>query len=162
MKLKIKNQKGITLISLVIVLSVIVILSFTISVNMGGITEQSQKSKLDSDLTQIGEKISQYYSRNKQLPIINKYTETSNFEASKNVNDGTDYYVLDLDELGDLSLNYGKDYDTIKNTNVETSVTQVSDVYVINQISQTVYYAKGINYEGKTYFRLMESFSQID
>ena len=162
MKLKIKNQKGITLISLVIVLSVIVILSFTITVNMGGITEQSQKSKLDSDLTQIGEKISQYYSRNKQLPIINKYTETSNFEASKNVNDGTDYYVLDLDELGDLSLNYGKDYDTIKNTNVETSVTQVSDVYVINEISQTVYYAKGINYEGKTYFRLMESFSQID
>lgn len=162
MKLKIKNQKGITLISLVIVLSVIVILSFTITVNMGGITEQSQKSKLDSDLTQIGEKISQYYSRNKQLPIINKYTPTSNFEASKNVNDGEDYYVLDLDELGDLSLNYGKDYDTIKNTNVETSVTQVSDVYVINEISQTVYYAKGINYEGKTYFRLMESFSQID
>ena len=162
MRIKIKNEKGITLISLVITLAVIVILSFSISVNMDGLTQQSQKSKLDSDLTQIEEKIGQYYSKNKELPIINKYTATSNFETSKNVNDGEDYYVIDLGKIGNLELNYGKDYEVIKNTNIDNDVTQISDVFIINQTSQTVYYAKGITYNGKDVFRLMVNYSQID
>lgn len=158
--MKYKNESGITLIALVITVIVMAILTFTLIINFGQYGESVKKSNFTKDITLLNEEITQYYARNKELPIINKYTNTTSFESVKNPNDGADYYVIDLDKIN-VSLNYGKDYDNIKSMNINDVVTTVSDVYIINKQSHTVYYPKGIEINGNTYYKLEESFTAV-
>ena len=68
------SEKGITLITLVITIIVLMILTFTISVNIEDYTLKRAKNEFETDLLRLNEEINQYYSREKKLPIINKPT----------------------------------------------------------------------------------------
>ena len=107
-----KNNKGVTLITLAITIAVLMILTFNITVNMGAYTEQKTKANFETDVQRLREEINQYYARVKDIPVINKYTNTSMLEGIKNINDNDEYYVIDMKQL-DVKLNYGADYSTI-------------------------------------------------
>ena len=156
-----KNQKGITLITLMITIVVLLILTFTVSVNISIYIEQRKITNFQSDIETLKEEISQYYARKKDIPIINRFTNTSMLEGIKNINDSDEYYVIDLEQL-DVELNYGKDYYTISQKDISEEITDLLDVYIINKQSHTIYYPKGIEYNGKIYYRLGEIFSEIE
>lgn len=155
-----KNQKGVTLITLAITIVVLIILTFTITVNIEPYKNQKIKTNFETDMQRLKEEISQYYTRVKDIPIINKYTNVSMLDGIKNINDGDEYYVIDVKQL-EVELNYGADYYTIAQMDVAKEITDLSDVYIINKQSHTIYYPKGVEYDGGMHYRLGEVYSEI-
>ena len=45
-----------------------------------------------------------------------------------------------------ISLNYGRDYENVKNTNTQKA-NEYTDIYVINNITHNIFYIKGISTE---------------
>ena len=122
-----KNQKGITLITLVITIVVLVILTATISVNAPALLNEQKKRDLETDIQSLKEEVDQYYARYESLPIINKYNNVNMLNEVKNINDSEDYYVIDLSKIV-VDLNYGKDYNKIKEKDVSEEITNMLDV----------------------------------
>ena len=116
MQKNLKSNNGITLITLVITIVVMLILSFTISINANDYIERTKKTNLDTDLQRLQEKVEIYYSKNKEIPVLNKYTNVAMLE--KKENDNEKYYVIDLDKLEGIELNYGKDFETNRRRNI--------------------------------------------
>lgn len=155
-----KNNKGITLITLVITIVVLVILTFSISVNIQQYGDIKIKNNFEHDITILEEEINQYYARNKELPILNKYTNTDTFKQYKNVNDNTNYYIIDVRKL-EVSLNYGKDFESVTSKLKSEEVSDIIDVYIINEQSHTIYNPKGIEYEGSRYYTKANLYTYI-
>lgn len=139
-----KSNKGITLITLSITIIIMMILSFTVSVNTSMYIERKKKTNFETDIIKLQEEVSHYYVENKELPIANKYTNVDMLE--KDINDNENYYVIDLAEFEDLGLNYGQDYYKIIDYTLE--INDLEDIYIINQQSHAIYYPKGIMYGG--------------
>ncbi len=155
-----KSEKGITLVTLVITIVLMFILTFTISVNIKPYEEQRVKTDFEQDIQNLTEEISQLYARTKWVPFLNPYTNTSMLEGIKNVNDNENYYVIDISYL-DVTLNYGADFEKIKTKPATEKITDLLDVYIINEQSHTIYYPKGVTYGGRTYYCLPEVYSEI-
>ncbi len=161
--MKKSKEKGVTLIALVITVAVLAILAFTVTVNLQGFEDTKNKTRFEEDMRKLTEQVEQYYARNKTLPILNEYTNTSMFIASKNVNDSSTYWVLDIAKLGVDSLNFGRDYQTIKDmNNTSADVSQYTNVYIINRGSHTIYYPRGVEYEGKIHYALEEDYTKTN
>ena len=56
------------------------------------------------------------------------------------------FYVIDLQAMKGISLNYGRDYENVKNTNTQKA-NEYTDIYVINNITHNIFYIKGISTE---------------
>lgn len=157
MQKNLKSNKGITLITLVITIVVMLILSFTISINANNYIERTKKSNLDTDLQRLQEKIEIYYSKNKEIPVLNKYTNVAMLE--KKENDNENYFVIDLDKLEGIELNYGKDFEKAKQ--LEGEIADLLDIYIINEESHVIYYPKGVKFDNKMYYTLVGDQSKI-
>ena len=154
-----KSNKGITLITLSITIIIMMILSFTVSVNTSTYIERKKKTNFETDITKLQEEVSHYYVENKELPIANKYTNVDMLE--KDINDNENYYVIDLAEFEDLELSYGQDYYEITDYTLE--ISDLEDIYIINEQSHAIYYPKGIEYDGIRYYTInSESGTQIE
>ena len=156
-----REEKGITLITLSITIIVMAILAFSIAVNIEPYNNQNNKNDFETDIQRLTEEINQYYARVKEIPIINRFTNTSMLEGIKNINDNDEYYVIDIKQL-DIELNYGKDYYTINEKDILEEITDLLDVYIINKQSNSIYYPKGIEYDGRIHYRLPQVFSEIE
>lgn len=133
---KLKNNKGITLISLIITVTVMLIIAGTTVYTSLDRFEINRLKKMYNDIELLSDKVANYYLKYNGLPIKELYTSTLDFD--KNVNDNDNYYIIDLEAMEGISLNYGKE---------GTS----DDVYIINEKSHTIYYVKGIEVDGTTY-----------
>ena len=156
-----KNEKAITLITLVITVVILIILTFTITINIDQYGNQRRKSNFEVDLQRLKEQIDQYYARNNKLPIINPYTNISMLKGITNINDNDKYYVIDLNKL-DITLNYGADYSIIRQKNVKEEIKDLFDVYIINEQSHTIYYPLGIKYDGEYHCTSDEVYHKIE
>ena len=94
-----KNERAVTLITLVVTVVILIILTFTITVNMDQYGNQRKKSDFEVDLQKLKEQVSQYYAANNKLPIINPYTNISTIKGFTNINDNDKYYVIDFNQL---------------------------------------------------------------
>ena len=148
-----KKQNGVTLVALTITIVVLLILTFTISMNIPDISNRKKKSNFENDMRELKEEIDQYYAKYEQLPIINKYTKIDMLNDIKNVNDDENYYVIDLSKIF-TNLNYGKDYEKVKTKDTSEEIAEILDVYIINEQSHTIYYPKGIEYDGEIHYTL--------
>ena len=155
-----KNEKGITLITLAITLVVLIILTFTISINAPDLISMKRKNNFENDMNVLKEEIDQYYARYDSLPIINKYINVDILNNSKNINDNDNYYVIDLSKI-DVNLNYGKDYEQILLKNLEEEVVDITDVYIINEQSHTIYYPKGVEYNKTVNYTIDLNYKEI-
>ena len=157
---KMKNDRGITLIILVITVIVLLILT---SVNINTAKNQiglKEANNLYSDLDILTTKVTDYYLRKKELPVLsNLYLSDNNlleflnnvFVNIKwiNVNDGDKYYVIDLAKLDNLTLHYGKDYykwtaNSTANNDILHPEDNNDDIYIINEKTHQIYYPKGV------------------
>ena len=156
-----KNKKGITMISLVITIIVLLILTSITIYNGLGQLGIKRVNNLYADIDSLSTKVAEYYIKNEKIPINNEpyvenkdelkailisngATETANLI---NVNDEGAYYVLDLSKLDNLTLNYGDDYKTWN-----SSEPKSQNVYIINTVTHQIYFPHGVKSGDEYYF----------
>ncbi len=160
--INLKNDKGVTLIILTITIIILLIIT--------GITINNSKSQLMikkvnnlySDIDSISTKVSDYYLKNNSLPVFdnNIYLNSSSElgtlieknggdKSVINANDDGPYYVLNLSKLENLTLNFGSEYKKWNDTSISN---MYQDLYIINGVTQQIYYPKGITYGKNIYF----------
>jgi len=150
----IKNSKGITLVSLVITIALMLIISsITISVSMDRF-EINDYNKLINDLKLLEDKVSNYYLKYNAIPVVRntentpvlyEYTEIA---FGTNENDNDVYYILDLSAMEGISLNYGE----LGFENINLS----DDVYIINEKSHQIYYVRGVELNNNVYHSIAD------
>lgn len=155
MKNKIKQEKGVTLTILVITVITLMIITGTLIYNVEDSTRIKKLTNLYSDIDLLRTKVTDYYEEYGEIPAKIKYTNTSGLSnvLSKN-NDTGDFYVIDLEAMKGITLNYGNDYEKIIN---DTTITkenpekadQYKDLYIINKNSHNIFYAKGVSIQDK-------------
>lgn len=125
----IKNQKGITM---VIVLVTIIIIGIFATITITAITKTDNVgpyNKMIADINLLEDKILIYYNQNGEIPIIANTEETI---------DNKVYSKIDLSKLENITLNYG-------NSNEQ------NDYYLVNN-NLRVYYKMGTQKSGHTYY----------
>lgn len=115
-KNKLKTDKGITLITLILAIIIMFIISSILIYNAQTGATSRALNNMFNDIKTLKDRIDIYYSKYGALPILNtKYTNVNNIKGI-NINDNDNYYVIDLESLENLTLTYGKDYENYKAT----------------------------------------------
>lgn len=145
---KIKTQKGITMIALVITVIILLILTNVLVYNAQDSVYIKKINNLYNDIEQLREKVSDYYNEYGKIPANIKYTNLSSLsDVISSKNDTGDFYVIDLEAMNGISLNYGKDYQYIKNNKDEAN--SYTDIYIINENSHNIFYVHGVEIKEK-------------
>lgn len=140
---KVKSEKGITLITLIVAVLILALITAALATNSFDSLQLGKLTKLENDIEALNNRIAAYYVEHEELPTLgNPYTkiDLKSEMADLSANDGDEYYTIDLSKLENLTLNYGKDY-----------LNFSENSYIINTESHIIYYLKGINYKGIVY-----------
>ena len=154
----ISKTKGVTLVSLTIVVTVILILTGVIIYNIRDSLGISKLREMQNDIQNLRELVNNYYATNGKIPAKLKYTNTGNIEKIRDAGvisekvDIGDFYIIDLSELENLTLNYGEDYKNITDATTEEEASQYEDIYIINETSQNIFYVEGIELDGDWFY----------
>ena len=152
MKNKLRQEKGITMMALVVTIIILLILTRVLVFNTQDSVYIKRLNNLYSDIELLRSKTDEYYNEYGQIPAKIKYT---NIGTLKNVlstkNDTGDFYVIDLEAMEGITLNYGKDYENVKNLpkNEETNANNYTDLYIINENSHNIFFVRGIEVKEK-------------
>ena len=142
--MNVKNNKGLTLISLILTVIIILIITAAMIYNTQNQLQMRAVQNLNNDIETLNAKVDEYYLKYGELPKLSKYTypndqivtdpvskehfknilETKARERNAvlntniNENDGDEYVVIDIEKLENLTLIYGYDdqYRHIKET----------------------------------------------
>lgn len=158
MKYKIKNEKGITMVALVITVLILLILTNMLVYNAQDNIYIRAVTNLYNDIDILREKVSEYYNEYGKIPAEIKYTNEEQLQNLSSVlstqNDTGDFYVIDLEAMQGITLNYGKDYEKVKGDKNNANI--YTDLYIINKNSHNIFYVEGINIKEngitKTYY----------
>lgn len=134
MKRYIRNNKGITITTLVVTVIIMLILASTIIIKISDSKDVSKLNNLYADIKILEEKVLDYYNNYGMLPI-----KGEQIDPLLSMENGNNYYEIDLSKLENITLNYGHGDDN-------------KDIYVVNGDTLDVYYYKGVIYEGKKYY----------
>lgn len=151
-----KNQKGITLMLLVITVILMALVTGTIAYNSSSNLYMRLYYNMCSDIELLDEKIALYYLNHKneseiqnQIPITSETISISNLiddynsnNINYNPNNSGTLYKIDLSKLENLSLNY-------------------TDYYIDSQ-SHTIYFCDGIDVDGTSYYTVPINYTQIN
>lgn len=154
----IKDNKGITLITLTVAIILMIIIASTLIFNVNTGAKVKELNSMYEDITKIKDKIDLYYSSYFTIPILEQQYENVDNIKNINPNDNNKYYVIDLEALDNINLHYGKDYTNYKNT----PSASYTDLYVINERSHNVYYIKGIKFENDIYYTIPGESTKIE
>ena len=100
MKQVVKNNKGITIIALVVTVVILLILTGTVIYNSNLSKSNYKYNKMIADLNILSDKILNYYKKYNELPKTERKIDI----------DEVTYWEIDLSKLDNLTLNFGKDY----------------------------------------------------
>lgn len=130
----IKSQKGITIVTLIIMIIFILILTGTIVYNSNSSNKAVTYNNMIADIKLLEDKILIYFNKYGEIPKTSRTIEIDNII----------YHEIDLSKLDNVTLMYGND------NNKTGELTNTLDVYLVNS-SLDVYYLKGVNLSGKIY-----------
>ena len=149
----IKKETGVTLISLSIAVIIILVITGMIVYSAKDSVYIEKLTNMQNDVANLRDKVSLYYSKYADIPAKTEYPDVSNLENAGVIgaNDTGKFLILELESLEGLTLNYGKDYETYKTNNYE-NLTDLTDIYIINETSHNIFYVEGIrvNQNGET------------
>lgn len=177
-----KNNKGITFISLILTVIVILIITSALIFNTENQLQMRKIQDLSNDIEVLNTKVDEYYLKYGELPKLCDYTSSDyiNFNSKNkfiqsletirqeqnvrfnneiNPNDGDEYIVIDLEKLGNLTLTYGYDseYMYLKNMDVPKVVESDEDkveneIFVMNTKTHQIYFPHGIIADNIMYY----------
>lgn len=157
MKKKIKNEKGVTLVSLAIAVTVLIILSNVIIYNVRDNLKVGKLTEMQNDIENLRDKVSSYYAQNGEIPAKVVYPNIQHLRIAGVISEAVDtgnFLVIDLSAIDNLTLNRGLDFENIK---TKTSLTgeeaqNNTDLYIINETSHNIFYVAGITIDDETYY----------
>ena len=156
MKNLIKKNKGVSLISLVITVAVILILTNVVVYNAADTLKNTKLSNMQADIENLRDKVSTYYAQYGMIPADTTiaYTNTSHINSISEATDIGPFYVIDLAAMENITLNYGKDYEKIRSGQATTQdqINQLTDLYIINGTSHNIFYVDGIESGDETFY----------
>ena len=139
---RIKSEKGITLIELTITIAVLLVLAgITTTLGISSILELRDFNAVKSDIIALSEAVQTYYLENEKLPLEDE-TLRIDFtppEDNKNPNDSGEYYEIDATLLEGVTLQRKR------------------KTYLVDKQSLTVYCKEGVEYQGKTYYTILDN-----
>lgn len=156
MKVNLKSNKGITMIVLSIAIIILAIVTSMLTYYSSDAIDIKNLNNMYNDIELLSQKVSLYFYENEKIPILVKYTDAAEkLNEQKSNLDNNIYYVIDLNKLENLELNYGKEFKKVKNNyiDVDFDITDYNDLYIINEQSHNIYYIKGVIVDGKTYYK---------
>lgn len=157
-KLKRDSQKGVTLVTLSIAIIIMMIITSVLIYNITTGSKVKALNNMYYDITKIKDKLDMYYINYHTIPILETpYKNTSHIQGI-NPNDNGVYYVIDLEALESMNLNYGQDYNTYKSNPSDT----LTNLYIVNERSHSIYYAQGIPFDNKTYYTIPEEYTKLE
>lgn len=139
MKKLLKNQKGVTLIALMLTIVILAILAGIAIGNIDMGTDIRNYNYMCADIELLEDKILAYYNENGTIPKGDLVTspELGGQESTRDA--GGNYYKIDISKLSNITLNYG-------------GGKTENDVYIVNEKSLEVYYLEGAIYEKIKYY----------
>ena len=147
---KVRSEKGISMVTLVITIVLIIILASIIIYNSRTNINVEKLDKMYADLQTLQDKVDLYYAKTGELPISSNPSDKIQSEDGKIFgidqaeSDGDIYSKINLSLISDdLKLNYSTDY-------------------YVNDESHIVYSADGVNIDGHSYHRLKDTYSRVD
>lgn len=145
--MKKSNNKGISLVTLTIAVMIILIIAGTLIYNSTNGREVKKLKNMYNDIEVLDAKVSEWYKNYGTIPGETLYTNTDKideiYEAGQiGQNDNDVYYKIDINSIQNLNLNFGIGY----------TETDSEDVYIINEQSHKIYYAKGIKSGDVVYY----------
>lgn len=136
--MRIRENKGITMVALVVTIVILLILSSVVIIEMNTGDKFKDYQYMKADIEVIKDRVHSYRFKNvDSIPTKGSVLPSVDLSGQASGRDNSNYYEVDLEKLGNITLNYGKGNSTDK------------DIYIINEKSQEVYYLKGIEYEGE-------------
>lgn len=143
----IKKNEGLTLVTVIVSVLIMVIISTMLVLRASDSIEADRLNRMNNEIKNLQDNILVYYAKNGQIPEKGLYTGTNNdFKNYKNINDNENYYIIDVNKLDNVILKNGKG-----NWSEDSST---DDVYVVNEATLKVYYVKGVKVSGKMYYTL--------
>ena len=156
MKKVLKRERGITLVALVITVAIILILTNVVVYNAVSNLRTAKLQNMQADIENLRDKVSNYYSEYGNIPADTsiEYTNTSHINSISSATDTGPFYVIDLAAMENVTLNYGKDYEKIRNGEAKTQeqINSLTDLYIINGTSHNIFYVEGIEVDGERYY----------
>lgn len=164
MKKILKQEKGISLMSLAVAIIILVIITNILVYRAKDNVYIKNLTNMYNDISNLREKISNYYETYGGIPAKVKYENKQEIEKLKGANiigandNENEYYVIELSALEGLTLNFGREYETIKNMGTITQdgqalVNSLKDIYIINKNSHNIFYVAGVSGgDGKYYY----------
>ena len=144
------RNKGISLISLTVAVCILIVISSMLIYNAKSGVNIRKLKMMQNDIATLDDAINSYYAKYGALPVKIEYNVMPlPFFNDISPNDNEVYYVIDLTALEGITLNYGVDYEHI---NTQEDLLENEDVYVINEQSHRIYYARGIEMDGVVYY----------
>ena len=139
---RIKSEKGITLIELTITIAVLLVLAgITTTLGISSILELRDFNAVKSDIIALTEAVQTYYLENEKLPLEDERLriDFTPPEDNKNPNDSGEYYEIDATLLEGVTLQRKR------------------RTYLVDKQSLTVYCKEGVEYQGKTYYTILDN-----
>ncbi|MBR3325082.1 MAG: hypothetical protein IKG14_03445 [Clostridia bacterium] len=163
------NEKGITLVVLVITIVILGLISIPTAINISNIIKVNDISLFKDDLNILSETVSQVYAQTDSISDIGPIYNGSMQNIPINPNDNNTYYIINAHELNNkiyaktgtymLSLSYGTGNYEIQPGSTPSS----NDIYIINEQSRTIYYVKGFeNSNGETIYSYPQNYTNIE
>lgn len=157
--INIRENRGITIITLILAIVIMLIISSIILYNAKTGISTRNLNNMYNDIRILKDKVDIYYSTYGKIPTIGQgYSNVPNEILTINPNDNNNYYVIDLESLENLTLNFGKGYMSYKQQQTEDE----NDIYIINEQSHNIYYVKGIILDEKKYYTVPGEYNKID
>lgn len=156
MKKKI-NQKGISLISLSVMVMVILAITGTIIYSVKNNLKVERLEQMQDDIENLQDKVDTYYAQYGKIPAKTdaEYTNISQMQEAGIISTAVDtgkFYVLDLSAIENLTLNFGQDYETVKSLTSETEINRYDNLYIINENSHNIFFPKGITLDEEVFY----------
>ncbi len=157
-RINLRENKGVTLSTLVIAILLMTIITSIIIYNTIAGANTRALNNMYNDITILKDRIDVYYSKYGTIPVLEgEYTNTKNIQ-NINSNDNDKYYVIDLEALENLTLTHGDGYTRYK----QVQSSYITDIYVINEQSHNIYYVRGVVLDGNTYYTLPGDYTKVN
>lgn len=163
MKDLLKQEKGVSLISLAAAIIILGIITSILLYSAKDTKHVETLTNMYTDIENLSDKISSYYATYGKIPASAreiKQDDLAGIEGDIGANDTGRFLVIDLSALENLTLNYGKDY---KNSPIfdENGILTGKDLYIINEKSHNIFYLNGIKVDNKTYYTNQDKDTEV-
>ena len=153
MKVNLRKERGVTMITLTITIIILIVITGLLIYNARDIVYIKNYNALKNDIQLLRSKVSEYYNEYGTIPAKAKCSKISvgleTVFTEDELNNEGELYVLDLEALDGLTLNYGKDYEEVKD--LAEVDDYYSDLYLIHGMTHNIFLNGGIKFaEGDT------------